>query len=41
VSDSTAHRCRLKLGLPSHFGWGGKRVKGQSATPRSASVGEP
>lgn len=28
VSDSTAHFWRHKLGLPSHFGWGGRRIRG-------------
>jgi len=35
VSDSTARCWRLKLGLHSHFGWGGKRTKGRPASSRT------
>ena len=35
MSDSAAHYWRHKLGLPNHFGWGGKRTKRQSAKSRT------
>jgi hypothetical protein len=34
LSDSTALYWRRKMGLVSHFGWGGKRTRRQLAVPQ-------